>query len=173
MATQNPTISPQQADPLAQLRDIHLPSPIELWPPAPGWFVLAIFAFLALLAAAVWLYVRWRREQYRRDAVSELEGLLAQYWKEQDTQAYLNQCANLLKRVALTRYQRTDVASLTGEAWVRFLDRTAGTQEFTMGAGQALIQGSYEKDPEIAVEALHKAARYWIKQHTGRLEQAA
>jgi hypothetical protein len=82
-----------------------------------------------------------------------------------DKHAYLLQCENLLKRVALTRYPRTRVASITGEAWVQFLDRTSGTNEFSMGAGQALIQGSYAPATDVEVDQLHKLARYWIKQH--------
>jgi hypothetical protein len=35
-------------DPLAQLRDWHLPDPIQWWPPAPGWWISAA-VFLALL----------------------------------------------------------------------------------------------------------------------------
>ncbi|HAU18090.1 MAG TPA: DUF4381 domain-containing protein, partial [Marinobacter adhaerens] len=42
-------------DPLSQLRDIHLPETGGLWPPAPGWWVLAIL-LIAVLAALVWLF---------------------------------------------------------------------------------------------------------------------
>ena len=33
-------------DPLAQLRDIHLPEPILWWPLAPGWWVLIVLYFI-------------------------------------------------------------------------------------------------------------------------------
>ncbi|MEX2327800.1 MAG: DUF4381 domain-containing protein, partial [Pseudomonadales bacterium] len=74
MAQSNPImVNPGAADPLAQLRDIHLPAPIEAWPPAPGWIVLAILALLFATAAIVFLYGRWRRNQYRREGLQALE----------------------------------------------------------------------------------------------------
>ncbi|MEX2327174.1 MAG: DUF4381 domain-containing protein, partial [Pseudomonadales bacterium] len=57
------------------------------------------------------------------------------------------------------------VANITGEAWVQFLDHTSGTDEFRMGAGQALIQGCYEPAPRFEIEDLHQLARHWIKHH--------
>ena len=43
-------MQPAQPDPLAELRDIHLPGPIEVWPPALGWWLVAILLSCALLA---------------------------------------------------------------------------------------------------------------------------
>ena len=169
MASPDPnTINPAQADPLAQLRDIHLPGAIEAWPPAPGWIALAVLAILAVLGVCYWCFRRWRRNQYRRDGLKQLDQLLAQYEQALDAQTYLANYASLLKRIALTRYPRAQVASLTGEAWVAFLDHTGSTQEFSMGAGQALVQASYERDPDIQVPALHELARSWIRRHNVR-----
>jgi hypothetical protein len=170
MAQSNPVmINPATADPLAQLRDIHLPAPIEAWLPAPGWIALTILALLLVIAANVAVYRHWRRNKYRREGLRVLAQLMTEYQRSgkdlADKHAYLLQCENLLKRVALTRYPRTRVASITGEAWVQFLDRTSGTNEFSMGAGQALIQGSYAPATDVEVDQLHKLARYWIKQH--------
>lgn len=161
-----PNVLPQQqADPLAQLRDIHMPPPIDTWPPAPGWFVLAALGLLAAIALLYWLYTRWRRNRYRREALKELAALRARFEQQHDKADFLTESQTLLKRVALTRYPREQVASLTGEAWVRFLDRSANTDEFSMGAGQALIDGGYAPDPEVDVDTLHDLAAMWIKNH--------
>ena len=46
----------QEQDPLAQLRDIHLPEAISVWPPAPGWWVL----FIGIIALLATLAYYWR-----------------------------------------------------------------------------------------------------------------
>ena len=36
-------------DPLAQLRDIHLPEPVSWWPPALGWWLVAMTVMTLLI----------------------------------------------------------------------------------------------------------------------------
>lgn len=165
---QPPPPIPNLPDPLAQLKDIHMPPPPESWPPAPGWFILTALAVIVLVALAWWLFRRWKRNRYRREAMRELESLLAQYHRTEHGAAYLEGYAALLKRIALTRYPRETVANLTAEAWVGFLDKSARTDEFSMGAGQVLIAGNYRPPADtevIDVPQLHRLAKHWIKRH--------
>ena len=154
-----------EADPLAQLRDIHLPTAIEPWPPAPGWWGLAFLGFFIAMILLYWLWGRWRAKKYRREAIHELDMILETYDSDGDASLYLHDYQLLLKRVALTRYNRDLVANLTGEAWVAFLDKTSNSSEFTMGAGQALIDGNYVEAPSANIEELHKLGRQWIRKH--------
>jgi hypothetical protein len=161
-----PLVDPS-GDPLAALRDIHLPAPIETWPPAIGWWLLAVIGVIACIAIIYALRRYWRANQYRREAIAQLRQLREQH---ADTASdYLYHYTILLKRVALTHYPRAKVAALTGEAWVAFLDETCGSREFSMGAGQMLVQGQYQAaehlDEEIDIDALHKLGEYWIKRH--------
>jgi hypothetical protein len=160
-----------QADPLAELRDIHMPGAIETWPPAIGWWILLAIAIFLVLAGLYWLYSRWRANRYRREAIAELNRLRADYQQHGEDSVYLAEYQSLLKRVALTRYAREDVASLTGESWVAFLDRTSRSQEFSMGKGQVLIDSNYMPEPEADVAALHEMGVAWIRRH--KLELAA
>lgn len=158
-------------DPLAELRDIHMPGVLEVWPPAIGWwFLLATFVILVCLAI-YWLYRRWRGNRYRREAMRELAQLRADYQQHGDDGVYITELQLLLKRVALTRFPREAVAHLTGESWVAFLDHSSKTQEFSMGDGQSLIDSNYRKEPEVNVAALHELSKRWIKRH--RMDLAA
>lgn len=171
MAQANPNILPAtQSDPLAQLRDIHLPVPIDtgpfqVWPPAPGWWILALLCLVIGLLVFRWAWSRWQANKYRREAVSQLDAILQAWESHGDTTQYLREYQFLLKRVALTRYNRELVASLTGEAWVAFLDKSSRGSEFTMGEGQSLINGNYIEKPSADVHKLHQLGREWIRNH--------
>jgi uncharacterized protein DUF4381 len=117
----SPQAAPQQmSDPLAQLRDIHLPDAVSAWPPAPGWWLLAAL----LLTLAVWgsyrLRQQYRRNAYRRQAQQELSMLESDNaLTRAQTIARLNA---LLKRIALHAYPKSDTASLSGSDWIKFLN---------------------------------------------------
>ncbi|HIG42401.1 MAG: DUF4381 domain-containing protein [bacterium] len=166
MAANTPQLAdPGQADPLAQLRDIHLPGPIESWPPAPGWWLLAILGLCAIAYGLFFLYRQWQKNQYRREGVRALGELQNQYQRNPETVNYLEQFSLLLKRVALSHYSREHVASLTGEAWVAFLDKSGATHDFGMGPGQVLIEGNYSRESPFEVVELHRIGTQWIRNH--------
>lgn len=150
-------------DPLADLRDIHLPPNIEAWPPAPGWWILAAAIILLVIYACWYAYRTWQKSAYRREASRQLRQLFETH--QHDQQAFLLDYNTLLKRVALTTFPRDNVANLTGEAWVAFLDQTGKTREFTMGPGQVLIDGQYAPVTTVDIERLHALGQSWIKSH--------
>ena len=152
-------------DPLANLRDIHLPTMPGFWPPAIGWWLLVIATIITVSLIIFRIYKYWKDNRYRREAIREINQLLIEYNRGWSTSQYIVDLQYLLKRVALTCYPRTDVAHLTGESWVAFLDQTSRSHDFSMGKGQSLIDGHYLKDPDIDVEALHKCSINWIKHH--------
>ncbi len=162
---QGPNTS-QAADPLAQLRDIHLPAPIEAWPPAPGWWLLVIVATGLVCYGLNLLYQHWRRNQYRREGIKSLHALKVRYNEQPNSFEYLEAYNELLKRIALSHFRRELVASLTGESWVAFLDKTGATREFSMGPGQVLIQGNYLPQAEYSVDELHDIGLAWIRNHS-------
>jgi len=163
----------QQVDPasLSRLHDIVVPDPVPFWPPAPGWYpVLAVLA--AALVLLLWRRVRrWRHDAYRREAVAALE-LVARSgdWAE---------LAEVMKRTALAVFPRASVASLSGEAWLTFLDRTGNTTAFTDGPGRHLSTLAY--DPRAAETVTDADARRafdvcttWVRAHSiDRWEAAA
>ncbi|MET0377927.1 MAG: DUF4381 domain-containing protein [Spongiibacteraceae bacterium] len=153
------------ADPLAALKDIHLPPPVSVWPPAPGWWVLAGLLLLALIAA-VWLGLRWwRRRAYRRVALQELRDLEAQWQQHRDDRQLQTDVNRLLKQVALAAFPRTQVAALHGPDWLQFLDAQLRQPVFAEPAMAGLAE-SYRATPvAVAPETLLRAARDWIRRH--------
>ena len=141
---------------LSQLRDIHLPESVSWWPPAIGWWLLPV-----LLIAAVWfvrwLYKRAKANRWRKYALEELQAIR----EEREAQQQIKLISALLRRVAVTCYPRHEVASLTGEAWLKFLDTPLKASRF-QDQGSILISAPYSKTT-VDVEPLFELSEAWIK----------
>lgn len=150
-------------DPLAGLHDIHVPPPVPWWPPAPGWW-LVLGLTLALLGLGAWLAWRhWRRGAARRAALARLEEIEAQ-GREGAAPAWVAaELSVLLRRVALGRRPRAEVAGLTGRRWLEWLDQGLPGRPFSEGVGRALVEAPYRSGTDVDVEALLRLAREWLR----------
>jgi len=152
-------------DPLAQLRDIHLPTDVSWWPLAPGWWLLIILATILVASLVYWAIRWWKSSTHKRIAIKELESVLQQYKQNQNASGYINDFAQIIRRVALVSFPQEKVASLTGQTWLNFLDKSAKTQDFSRGDGQLLAHGPYQQTLELPAASLHKIGVNWIKKH--------
>lgn len=148
-------------DPLAQLKDIHLPAPTSAWPLSIYWW-LVIMAVLLIIGLAVYFVFRYiKKTRLTRLALAELAQLQLQGCD-------VNDLHKLLKRIALSSYSRDTVASLHGEAWLEFLDQQATTKirvftEFSANA-ESWIVNLYSAQPNAIAEPSHfKTCQNWIK----------
>ncbi len=144
---------------LDRLHDIIAP-PVPWWPPALGWFVLSALLLVLLTTVAWQAAAAWRRNRYRREALAEISRIEA----GADDGQKLSQLAELVKRVGLATYSREQVASLTGDDWLQFLDRSGATTAFTRCPGQVL-ETYYQPGPHAVSAELLAAVRRWIKHH--------
>jgi len=158
--------TPQQAS--LQLRDIHLPGTPDIWPPAPGWWLL--FGILLLLMIAVGV-LAWRRIELRRQRrrVLELLDEIERSSAGNATPGYLAQLSRLIRALALAHFPRQEIASLTGRDWLRFLDSSGGNGQFEHGPGRVLAEGPYMRELPDGVDgrALAALVRRWISRNSG------
>jgi hypothetical protein len=155
---------PQQ---VLRLRDIHLPPTPSLWPPAPGWWAVAalILALLVWAGVALWKQERLRRRRQRVvDALTRLESGLA-------TERSVERLASisvLLRRLALTRFPREQIAVLSGDAWLRFLDESGGNGRFADGPGRVLADGPYRRTlpADLDITGFVALVREWVDKNT-------
>src|SRR5262245_28140883 len=127
------------ADPVAGLIDIPLPDAVSLWPQTWPARIAVVLAVAGLILAA-WYFIRtWHANRYRRAALAELDRI-AGAAPAADVAATL---AVLGRRTALAAFPRAQVAALAGTAWLTFLDRSYGGDEFSRGPGTALGAAAY------------------------------
>ena len=151
------------ADPLQQLRDIHLPSAIGAWPLAPGWYVLLGLAVLIILMGFWWGWRVYRHGLAKREALNLLDHYERAYTEQSDTQQNSAAIADVLKRVALAYFPRERVAELHGQAWLNFLNDTGVKLDF-FAEQDALLICPYQANHVCDLKGLFRLARLWVKQ---------
>ncbi|MFM0503399.1 DUF4381 domain-containing protein [Paraburkholderia caffeinilytica] len=164
---------PDTSGQLQPLLELPLPQAVSYAPQTIGW-VFAGFLLLVLLAVASWLVWRQRRQQrYRRVALAELASIEASLVAMQTDSAQrasaLAAIPRLIKRTSLAVAPREQVAALTGDAWLAFLQRTHG--RFDARSEALLALASYAPADQVAAISADEAAtlishtRDWIEHH--------
>lgn len=107
-------------------------APLDL-PAEPGWWPLPASAWILLgglvLVVQLWLGYRYYQGRFKRKALRLISQL--------ESQPDLPALDSLLRRIALTYYPRNQVAGLSGEAWLAWLDVQADKQQDTRLNGKA------------------------------------
>lgn len=147
-----------------QLNDIHLPESPGFWPLAPGWWILLAL----LLIAIVWLSLKIRKivkqRKYQKQILDQYIVLETRLFERSDSEA-IAKINIFLRQIAINKYPRADVASLTGTRWLEFLDQTGNTKNFTQGAGHILVDAPYRSGRVLRLNMTEfkPLIRKWIK----------
>ena len=151
-------------DLLSQLRDIHTAAPVGWWPPAPGWWVLALLLLVLLGWLGRRVLERYRIHQRRKQMLGWVDHLNANIDPQRDPQAYLSTLNRIFKLVALRAFPDQHCAALSGQEWVDFLiEKTKKTQ--SADTLEVLATGPYDPAPKFNPDQLSELSRYWIRQH--------
>ncbi|CZF84686.1 DUF4381 domain-containing protein [Grimontia marina] len=141
--------------PALPLADIHLQQAPGIWPLAWGWWLVIAAVFIALLLVVYWLRMRNYRLAARKEALAALNEVRS-----------VSDINALLKRAALSYYPREQVAGLTGERWLVFLDNQLPLPEQGFVAESELWQkGTFSNVPcgESDLVRAKSLATRWLK----------
>ena len=158
---------------LEVLRDLQTPAAVPWWPPAPGWWFLSAVAVLAYLQWRYSLLTRWFRKSRSSlllgpgaIARDEMAALRRRFDETRDVYELVSSLSVLLRRVALEFFPREEVAALTGEPWLKWLDQRIQSDVFSTGIGQVLVDAPYRSPEQVSAtvngEALLKVCEGWV-----------
>ena len=155
--------------PALELRDIHLPEPISWWPLAPGWWILAA-GILLLIIISVIIRKAYQRRQINRDIAAELEIIKQRFTDTHNNVELARSLSILLRRVSITCYPGHDVAGMTGENWLHWLDKMMdnnkdGKASFDSDTGRQLLSAPYLPDDAVIdfdAQALIELCESWL-----------
>ncbi|NOX27554.1 MAG: DUF4381 domain-containing protein [Gammaproteobacteria bacterium] len=161
----------QSANPLDQLPPLHMPEPISLWPPAIGWWLLALFIIVLSVLVVRFFLKKKRKNQLRKAALLELSQYWSSYQSDHDTQSYLLAVNRLLKKFVMQQYPNKSLHTLSGEQWISGLAELSPQSGINRDSA-AILLSIYSKQLEKSeqldkatqqVNALHPLLLKWFK----------
>jgi len=157
-----------QLNTLESLRGLHAPANISWWPLAPGWWFLIIL-FVVLFAIVIYRLKSkpkpYQITDYKASAIDELNIIEQTLVDTNNDQQFITTLSLLMKRYTHIYYP--EAASLTGLAWLKFLDEGLGE-----GFGKRQFQNYHEQlcvAPYAATPVQHKdeliaLVKTWLNQ---------
>lgn len=142
--------------PLAQLKDIHLPDAVHNYPIAFGWWLL----LAGLLITIIILLMKWQK---RRRLSKAKKSALSQLKNTND----VDQVVTLLKWAAFQYFPRHEIASLHGKQLLDFLKHklTDKHQEKFQTLCAEQLNSKYQANQNVESNStLKQAVQLWLSQ---------
>lgn len=142
--------------PLAQLKDIHLPEPVHNYPISLGWWLL----LAGLLIAIIVLVVKWQK----RRRISKAKQLALKQLKNTEN---ADQIVTLIKWAAFQYFPRQEIASLHGKQLLDFLKAKLNDKHQDKFQTLCAEQLNSKYQPTQNIESnntLKQAAQLWLSQ---------
>ena len=149
---------------LDQLQDIHAAADPGWWPPAPGWWLLALLLSLALFYTGRLVVRKLAAGKRRREWLRALESLKLEFDPLENAHEYLASLNRLFRAVAMKAFPATACAHLQGDEWVRFIISLLPEKAETSSLS-ALSSGPYEPAPQFDARALEEHAANWVRRY--------
>ena len=152
-------------DLMGKLHDIELPSPVGMWPIAPGWYLLAIMAIGVGIIISMMAKRWWRRQCIKNQALQKCDELEMRFTHSQDN--VCGELSVLLRRLTIAFHPYENV-TLLEEQWIDFLNNSGGklflTEEcFPEDLAELLRSSPYQRHAPERTLQLIDACRDWIK----------
>jgi len=155
------------ADPLTNLRDIHLPDPVSWWPPAPGWWLLSLLIIAAVCYLGVQTIRRYKRRLYRRQAMAELKQIEQLPCKPKVIATF-----EILRRTAICAYPDEPLADLGIYKFIDFLDIQYKSLIFIDNNKDIESFLYADKTPSQELSgAIFNSARLWVQRHPDKINR--
>ena len=147
--------------PTLELRDIHLPADPGYWPLAPGWWILIVI----VLILAYFLFkkiAKIRQTKHINNLMQQELLTVRESYKKHDNKHQLAvDISTLLNRFVIHVLKDSRASSLTGDAWIAYLNSRVQTQVFDDFKNE-LTQAQYQKKVDFDVSRLFATVKNYF-----------
>ena len=143
---------------LTPLKGLHVMEQPTWWPPAYGWWVVLIG--ISVIGIILYVLYRWWQNRPIVYAMHELQKIQ----KISKDIEYLRALSNLMKRVAILKFSREEIAPLTEDKWQQFLIKSV-PHNFAEREAKQIAFSPYVTGFKTSIkrEKLEKQTMKWIR----------
>lgn len=148
------------SNPLADLKDIHLPADVSMFPLAPIWYILITILAIAIIFFIIRHFMKQAKLK-RFNHINEQIIALENNTNLTDAEVVI-EVSTLLKRIAMLKFAAQKPEFLSGKEWVDFLNRTGKTTDFSASHMESL-GNIYKNNMFNNKEQFFTTVRVWIR----------
>lgn len=146
----------------SSLNTIIEPERIHFTFDAIGWTILAYSLVLIFAIVLICVIIKYRHNKYRRLAIKQLSFI---HTNASSLQIKVSEANKLIKRISILKYGRQQVAMLTDEEWLAFLNtKTPVFQKETFLQTQVGLFDESILDKKL-VNTFISQTKNWINKH--------
>lgn len=147
------------SNPLAELKDIHLPTEPSVLPLSIGWYII-ICLFLGLILISLVRQLMKKSKQKRFNHINSL--LIAIEQNNNLTHAdIVAECSNLLKQVSMLKFAKENPQFISGTEWLDYLQRKV--PKFKLSNSELhYLANIYQKHELKDTAKFFADVRHWI-----------
>ena len=156
---------------LEQLKDVHLPPPISWWPPAPGWWLVAVLILVSLLGLGRYLIRRHRAQLFSRQAGQQVRLLWADYELNGDSAALVKSLLTVARQTLKSHPGQMHLATAPSSELLALINTDSKQQLSDTIPLSKLHDLLYQAQPEplsnTTSRQIFDCMNHWIRQTGG------
>ena len=149
-----------------QLNPVIEPYPVPFTMDTIGWKILFFLLFIVIVFIAYKFFMYYKSNQYRREAIAKIQSISTN--SEISIFEFINRVMFQVKLTALHTFGRKKVASLEGEQWLQFLDKSVKNSNFDQYHDvifRAVYKDEFLPSSDFNKEVFINSTIKWIKNH--------
>jgi len=148
------------------LVETEAPSNISWWPETVGWKILFVIFIVFIVRKAYLIWQEYKRNAYRREALLWLQQLPD--YNAASIASIYRQLPALLRKTALSAFDRTEINLLSKQSWEAWLDQQSDKSHFVDNCPTLLHRLAYDPQCQINPEQMNRLLleiTLWVKYH--------
>lgn len=148
------------SNPLADLKDIHLPKDVSIFPLASVWYIIAALITITIIFFVVRSFIK-KAKLKRFNNINTQISALENNIKLTDAEIII-ETSTLLKRIAMLKFSAQKPEFISGEKWITFLNHTGKTNDFSANH-MKVLENIYKNNIFHDKELFFITIRNWVR----------